>query len=942
MAYENPDDGTWQSIDGNTYPDQASAENADTIYTAYNDPSRSNDTVTGGSSSDWNTVNGVTTRTIQDPDTGETITQYQGSDGKAYASLGDAQALTNTQQFNITTPGSLGWFDNRYMKSGSFNTAQAIKDFGSVAAALYAYDQAKNPPKTGYQGGIPKFTAQRETVPTAPTSRPGAGGQRFLTDTQFAPGAQANVAAGLPAAQTAVAAQKAALTAQNQANVTVNPVTDPAVIAAAQQAARDQFYGRVAPTSPVSETPPVFAMPGNPPSPQQPPNATMPWIPYIQQPGDAAPWMPTMIGPNAKQPTPEEKAQQQNELAAKTALNSGVQVGAPTADNKRDAFGNPIATSNVPEMPVMINPDYVAETPEQIAARNAELAVKTAANPTQNQNTGLAEQQASQQERQFSTTGGTMAGAQSYGLGQLQSILKDQAAQGFTPQVGAPVQQTVVDPQQQAAMLAMQQRLSLPVNTGVPFREVGSTDSTAFAQGGLMGLAKGGTPNAPRYLQGKTDGMADKIPAQIDGQQPAALAHGEFVVPADVVSHLGNGNSDAGADVLYKMMDKIRMARTGRKSQGKQINPNKFTPGGLAYAAGGTVKHFAAGDAVAPAGTTGTESNLSNWVGPYVTDMLGKGQALSEMPYQAYQGPLSAGDSALQTQAYGLAGGLQTPTSIGQAANTAGNVAGAAGNLSYSPKQATNQFTAPTTYAPTTSAFTDPGVAASYMNPYLKQSLDPQLAEARRQSQISQQTNNAQATTAGAFGGARQGIMAAEGQRNLGANLANITGQGYNTAYNNAQQQFNADQARKMQEAQFGAQQGMTGAQQTAQYGQASQAQNAQEAQFGANYGLQGLQTQLSAANAQGNLGNIQNQAGLANLNAMAGLGATQQATAQAGIAADQAAFNQERDNPYKMVQYQQSLLQGLPLAAQQYNIQTNPWNAAAGAAGAVLTSPAG
>jgi hypothetical protein len=66
----------------------------------------------------------------------------------------------------------------------------------------------------------------------------------------------------------------------------------------------------------------------------------------------------------------------------------------------------------------------------------------------------------------------------------------------------------------------------------------------------------------------------------------------------------------------------------------------------------------------------------------------------------------------------------------------------------------------------------------------------------------------------------------------------------------------------------------------------------------------------------------------------MAGLGATQQATQQAGIAADQAAFNQERDNPYKMVQYQQSLLQGLPLAAQQYNTSTNPYYAAAGAAG--------
>ena len=228
------------------------------------------------------------------------------------------------------------------------------------------------------------------------------------------------------------------------------------------------------------------------------------------------------------------------------------------------------------------------------------------------------------------------------------------------------------------------------------------------------------------------------------------------------------------------------------------------------------------------------------------------------------------------------------------------------------------------------------------MNPYLRQSLDPQLAEARRQSQISQQTNNAQATQAGAFGGARQGIMAAENQRNLGTNLANITGQGYNTAYNNAQQQFNADQARKMQEAQFGAQQGMTGAQQTAQYGQSAQAQNEQAKQFGANYGLQGLNTQLQAAQAQGQLGATQNATSLSNLNTMAGLGATQQATQQAGVAADQAAFNAERDNPYKMVQYQQSLLQGLPLAAQQYNTSTNPYLAGLQAAGGppAITTP--
>ena len=70
--------------------------------------------------------------------------------------------------------------------------------------------------------------------------------------------------------------------------------------------------------------------------------------------------------------------------------------------------------------------------------------------------------------------------------------------------------------------------------------------------------------------------MSDHIPATIGGKQPARLADGEFVIPADVVSHLGNGSTDAGAKQLYKMMDKIRKARTGRKSQGKQINPNKY------------------------------------------------------------------------------------------------------------------------------------------------------------------------------------------------------------------------------------------------------------------------------------------------------------------------------------------------------------------------------
>jgi hypothetical protein len=96
--------------------------------------------------------------------------------------------------------------------------------------------------------------------------------------------------------------------------------------------------------------------------------------------------------------------------------------------------------------------------------------------------------------------------------------------------------------------------------------------AATLAQGGLANLARG------RYLAGGTDGMADQIPANIEGRQEARLSHGEFVIPADVVSHLGNGNSDAGAQRLYDMMDKIRKARTGTSKQGKQINPNKFLP----------------------------------------------------------------------------------------------------------------------------------------------------------------------------------------------------------------------------------------------------------------------------------------------------------------------------------------------------------------------------
>ena len=100
-----------------------------------------------------------------------------------------------------------------------------------------------------------------------------------------------------------------------------------------------------------------------------------------------------------------------------------------------------------------------------------------------------------------------------------------------------------------------------------------------FGLPGLDEFAMGGMAmSSPNYLSGATDGMADLIPATIEGTQPAALSDGEFVIPADVVSHLGNGNSDAGAKQLYAMMDRVRSKRTGTTKQGPEIDPVKMMP----------------------------------------------------------------------------------------------------------------------------------------------------------------------------------------------------------------------------------------------------------------------------------------------------------------------------------------------------------------------------
>ena len=397
-----------------------------------------------------------------------------------------------------------------------------------------------------------------------------------------------------------------------------------------------------------------------------------------------------------------------------------------------------------------------------------------------------------------------------------------------------------------------------------------------FAKGGAINMAKG------RYLKGNTDGMADKLPAKIGQDQPAALSHGEFVVPADVVSHLGNGNSDAGAKKLYQMMDKIRVARTGNKKQGKQINPDKFMPGGLAkaYAQGGSVKHFVTGGTtgvpskdlagIASAGITGSETSPNTFAGDYIANMLGKTQALSESPYQQYMGPLTAGASGLQDKMFTGLQNTAFPSNLGQTFSSQGAYPAPSLNMDAYKTQPIGNAT-PTT--PIATPAQPQGIASQYMNPYLQSVLQPQLAELRRTSQINMQPGLAKLTQAGGYGGGRQAIMESEANRNLLQQQNQAIGAGYANAYDKAQQQFNTEQT-------------------------------------------QGR----SLADLIGQQGNIQR-----------GIEAE-------GIAADKSAFEEARENPYKMLQFQQAMLNGMPISATSYDL-AEPSKLVSSAQGAVTVN---
>jgi hypothetical protein len=402
------------------------------------------------------------------------------------------------------------------------------------------------------------------------------------------------------------------------------------------------------------------------------------------------------------------------------------------------------------------------------------------------------------------------------------------------------------------------------------------------------------------------------------------------------------------------------------------------------------------------ADNTTTQTNIQGFapqIAPYAESVLGGAARAVETPYQSYadwarQRGLS-GDQVqaftdLQKQSFGEAKGLGQDKYSQAAAQGLQGLSDRAGALNYAPSQFGNQFQAPTAYQPgqfnyqqanapqlqnyqmgpaqqvSTQSFAQPGSADAYMSPYMQNVVDVQKREAQRQSGMQGTQQQAQAAQAGAFGGGRDAIMRAERERNLGQQMGDIQATGSQAAYQQAQQQFNAEQQARLQAQQanqqagltvggqnlnanlgvqqlgagqnmqaqlanqqagmttqqqqeqakqYGYGQGMNAASLGAQYGLAGQQEAERSRQFGANYGLQGMQAGMQGYGALGSQGqNLYGQT-TGNINLRNAMGTQQQQQGQNMIDVNQQNYAAEQNYPYKQIGWMSDIINRQPVS---------------------------
>jgi hypothetical protein len=410
----------------------------------------------------------------------------------------------------------------------------------------------------------------------------------------------------------------------------------------------------------------------------------------------------------------------------------------------------------------------------------------------------------------------------------------------------------------------------------------------------------------------------------------------------------------------------------------------RLKPGGRIYGGGGG----------GGGGTSTQVVDLPEWARGYAQDVLKQGSLVTDInknPYQAYDKPGQeriAKFGELQDTAMGAAKTMGPASQLGTATDLAGDVGTRAMGTNYQAGQFANQFQAPGAYQPgqfsmmqaqapsleqyqmgpaervRTQSFARPGSAEAFMSPYMQNVVDIQQREAQRQADIARTGRGAQAVGAGAFGGSRQAIMEAEAARNLATQKGDIQAQGLQSAYGQAQQQFNAEQQARLQaqlanqqagltvggqnlgarlgvqqlgagqnlqsqlanqqafqqaqnaaeqSRQFGAGQGLQAAGMGAQYGQAAQQLGEQSRQYGAGLGLQGLQTGLQAAGQLGQLGGQQFQQGMDVNKLQSAYGGMEQSLRQRDLDQKYQDFLNQENYKYKQLGFMSDLLRGTP-----------------------------
>ena len=291
---------------------------------------------------------------------------------------------------------------------------------------------------------------------------------------------------------------------------------------------------------------------------------------------------------------------------------------------------------------------------------------------------------------------------------------------------------------------------------------------------------------------------------------------------------------------------------------------------------------FGGGGGSQPRETVQTQTSIPEYARPYVERMLGKAEAATNAPYQAYGGQRTAEFTPLQQQAFQGAANLGPAGQIG----TGTQMAGIAGLQGLGAGQQYAQQA------------TSPGSMQAYMSPYMNMALEPQLREAARRSAMEGQMNQAQAVQRGAFGGSRSALIEAERQRNLGQLQSDIFGRGMQSAF---------EQARQAQ-------------------------------QFGADLGLRGAGIGLQGAGQLGQLGQQQFGQEEAAMRAQAGAGALQQQQSQRALDQAYQDFLSQRGHPQQQLAFMSDILRGVPLSQSTQSVYSAPPSLMGQIGGAGLT----